>query len=676
MDRFQGIGISFGRVEPEYIQDLPPQRSSFYCIDFIIALVSKIISCVSSIFCSCCPSQGPDDGLLERDLFEHPPRRNNSIASPYRSEEKFGPSQQSNFSPAYQPEPDLFRPVRRVAPVAPVMHPLAPKVDHFVRKSTLFKYVPNKERSIEMITQALQKPNVEEKLTTLLTTLETFPLNMEAAIFKDPDIFHLIVLLHIEGKITDTQVGTLFTRLHTISRYRSETARGVLPNKNLPAYREMNYSPHDPDMIKMLVATFIPTLFPEKGPFLDAVQTAAFLEKLENLPPSERQFLVGQICHTGFETLKNKNHLYTYYDKVTGYTSLWNPQRPDILDATYIQGGINIFNRVDIDDTTMRMYPSIGMVNLIVEALGKAVGIEEIVPPTICFGAGPTAWEGTSRIISVPSPYADLPTHPDTFFSTPDIFPAHDFYHLYVTALISEIHRKIFFKYAEALKNSSVYQANQELIDVFIDKLLDMDTYRYREVIFKLRKPDCKNTPQVERALAFWFFLEDLFKRAITTRIERRILAHDKANQHLPLWERERLAQGFDHEGSKLEKDYTLDPDLANLTKANIEAIASIFLNQDNSELTSDIFSTDALILLGQHVEKEAAQHREKGTRPPNFRYQLSIMAEAITALKQKHEKLLEEAEQSLAAIRKEMAAMAELPIPAFRTELEAKKDL
>lgn len=492
-------------------------------------------------------------------------------------------------------------------------------IRQLVLHSTLFKNVVNKQGAIDLILDAAARPECSLKVNTLCTILENHPLNWSHPIFQDPDFFHLVVISHIQGRITDYQIATLFARSYTTARYASDEAKEALRRKGLPVdepFTEILIDANDARVRELLYQTLIPHNISEKRPFLDEEQFSALLKKMEELPPSERRFMLGEIYNDGQEILESDPTLYQYS---TGFKAHPEPLRPDIVNLTRMTN-VNIFNMVHHNGKLMRIYPSAGMALLMAEALGNKV------PPTFCIGAGDSAWEGLSRVISMPSPYQDLPKEPDGFFAYPDQFMLHDFFHLFQSSPVPPEHRQFIFTLCHILTLSSNYKTHPKILDCFTDAFKDMDTFRYLNIRYNLRNLHNKTTYEEELDLAFWNHYRVSLKLAVMKLRTKLLQEHDARFSHLPSLEREKLA--LKH--VQFPSDFTQHPDIPHLVEAHVEALSSLFQDEENQPpVTLRNFHNVAYFNL-QYDRQEIT----KDKLPKNYLHPMTRLAKTLAKVK------------------------------------------
>lgn len=429
--------------------------------------------------------------------------------------------------------------------VNPITSRIYLKIANFVNYDFLFKNVSNKEAAIGRIYETAAHPQFNEKLDALMSKLEADTVNWDGFDFKDEEICNLFVLAHLQKRIKRHQLATFFIKRAGVSRYLCDEARAAFKGEKGPLYEHVPLfieGKVNPVARELVRRTMQPVSATEPPSMTDEELDAMF-EEMRNYPPSEQSLLIGRVYGNSFNNHLKNPQLYSA-EVLAKYAARRMKGPPldqvGIMDDVHSGARSNIFYRVENnglmkefpENAALRMCPSMGMV----DAFIKIRGGEKI--RIFGFGAGESAWEGDKRIVSMPSPYEDLPDRADTFKALFEDFSLHDaLYHVILVSTIPKELRQLFFAYRDELKtNLKSLGVQSTQVTAFFQRIEDMEA-RFDE-LGKSRMQEIIPLPFTPENF-FWSSIRDFLDQTGT----RIVLAEiEKAAQKLTLKELEQRA--------------------------------------------------------------------------------------------------------------------------------------
>lgn len=211
---------------------------------------------------------------------------------------------------------------------------------------------------------------------------------------------------------------------------------------------------------------------------LDAAQKDAFYEKLSLLSPMQRQFFL----------IPDVPVYDSDGDRITSVT-----------DRLQTEVGFNVFGRVRVNGTEMRIIPSPGMMQTYLDVKHGPCAAK--IDP--CFEASSNEAieskisEG-KRDLATPFPLYPLPHSADSFYAEDIDFVLHDFYHAEMFSLIPLKDRTKFMQFLVLLKeHSKTFPHHLEYCQYLHEAIIDMEFGSYRE--HRVRKQVKKGNPHI-----FW----------------------------------------------------------------------------------------------------------------------------------------------------------------------------
>lgn len=338
------------------------------------------------------------------------------------------------------------------------------EISAFIGSSTLFAYVGGKGGAIDRIDSVAVKGGTGGKLRELVRLFNEGPMSVKHPLFRDSDFADLIVLAHISGGISEMQLGTAFYWKSALEHYGYDSVQ------------EMPFFDADGKVVANVQSIMKETVkLSGNLRIASDDQLAIWFEEMKARPASEKMFIHFPYLFCGQDALLHLKCRVDILEMVKGLVSFFERRyllnSPTILDAIYVTGGGNLFNRIEFEGDSHRMCISMGAAcTLFAIVGGKARGV-------VRFGISESLRENgltTTRDISVRSPYADLPDEADDYWAPFDEFTAHDLlYHLPIVAFMPREHQRLFIDLSDILRA----KGERDLAD----RCEDMECLTYRK---------------------------------------------------------------------------------------------------------------------------------------------------------------------------------------------------
>lgn len=381
---------------------------------------------------------------------------------------------------------------------APQLLPEAPAIgedtiEEFIQNNPLFLHVKDKEGALRSLISVAGKPDCREKLETLRSILYTSPMNWDDFIFNDRDLQELLVLLYIDGKITDCVLATIFYRISFIEEYLTDDVL-ALPNLPDAPWRDIPLFLPDgkvnPEARELIIQT--------SGKYLTDAQLEDWFAFMKKRPACEQSFLLGYPYSEGIKAVLAYQNAITLSPMEGIRTYLRQRDLPPlkkitVADAVYQLGNFNLFKRVkDSNGEPMIMGPSYSMYFGVLATENKSwVEGEHHV---FHFGTGKSPWYGDKRALMLKSKFAPIPEEADGFYAPGPTGMEHDIYHLFKVRIFTALkaHKALIFAYLNEFNKSvalckekhpkAFNQIAKLLCKKTIDALEDMDFGAYGSI--------------------------------------------------------------------------------------------------------------------------------------------------------------------------------------------------
>lgn len=358
-------------------------------------------------------------------------------------------------------------------------------IERFVHGNVLFKNVEDKQGLIKELMALAMQPEFELDIEEMVEELNHNPNFQWTPILQDPKTLNLILLAYMRGELGEYQMATAHVMASVLERYSSPEARGVL-GPDVIGYEEVpiffSNGEVNPLARSLLMQTlqkvnevsefFFQILTPEKIDHL--------IEEMRKLPVSEQRFIIGEHYHAGTKEIERSKtakdadgNTLTIYENILSRFNLPPLEQPEIMDSVYEEAGFNIFSRVMHEGRVMRMVPSLGMFDKLIE------GIEGDKLRVFMLGAGKDAWEGKGRVYSLNSKWARTPPVADTYPAPFEAFSTHDAFHCLKLAYIKESHREVFSAFTQKMLESPQFIEHPEFVTPFINRMKDLEVIYY-----------------------------------------------------------------------------------------------------------------------------------------------------------------------------------------------------
>ena len=305
------------------------------------------------------------------------------------------------------------------------------------------------EKKMEVLQKIDQLRIKESLLQTVIDLANTRDYIRHKEIFQDPNFEYYALALVRERKLSSLQFGTLMFARSALEQVKVEEMKTVpLFQDDAPSTDAWNY----------IKATFVSPPFNAK-PCMGTAELTRFFELMRALPTSEQHFVL--IPDTRSQTLVDN-----IFRAVNGE-------------------GFNLFCGLEINGKPMRMIPSFGMFQAVLDATGNdGFKIKPVIGESTTESLRLSVLNESSREVCVHCPLiAPAPKKADGYTASAVDFTYHDFYHTWSCRHIPKEHRKFYCELADYINPACIHYACEtakKRAQALNEMLIDMNFKRYR----------------------------------------------------------------------------------------------------------------------------------------------------------------------------------------------------
>lgn len=491
-------------------------------------------------------------------------------------------------APCYEADVEINAAIEEVLRSVSESFCIQVQIADFVKTSSLFTHVKEKEACIDRIYNVASRPDLADRLEDVCNALKGNKEWYLEPIFEDPDIQPLVVIAFIKKMVPEYHLANFFYWNSAFVRLTSQKIQFTTISL-FDEMREKN------KLAELLVSqTLSPLRMDADGSrsclnfhmYLLPFQIHAWFEAMKDYPETQQQFLLAEVYGSGFEFFDKKpNYPKTKegnYLSITYRYTLPECEQPTVLDAIHHLARLNVFYRVEIEGKYYEMIPSICMVLAILKVK------QAFIAPVFRFGKGSSLRENGlrgERDVSLESEFAPAFEMADGFHAKNDRFTGHDLkFHLLLLAELPLEHQRLFILLTDEMKRSGECMFH---IQNQIGILEDMEVTIYQTYSQHLLK--CFRMKGIRSNLhsfAFWVTVSDSISYAIKLHKFDHTLEHMKNHSHLSPEEQAKIYTPL--EIASIKKS---------MLKATLFALKSIFKNHAPLVKAANVSLRDLTIL-------------------------------------------------------------------------------